>query len=63
MAHYHLYYLRKNKLVGSDHIEAADDNEAVRIAQRKGSGQVVEIWDGHKRVRVTAPMNAASVSQ
>ena len=33
MAHYHLYFLRDSELVGSEHIEAEDDQEAVRIAR------------------------------
>jgi hypothetical protein len=55
MARYHLYFLRDNKLVGSDQIEAADDREAARIARDRGDGQVVEVWNGHRRVRTVAP--------
>jgi hypothetical protein len=55
MADYHLYFLRDSKLVGSDHIEAGSDEEAVRIARRRGSGDAVEVWNARTRVRVVAP--------
>ena len=55
MARYHLYFLRDNKLVGDDSIEAADDNHAIRIAKEQGKGQAVEVWNAHSRIRVVAP--------
>ena len=55
VARYHLYFLRQGMLVGSDHIEAADDGEAARIAREQGGGQTVEVWNDHRRVRVIAP--------
>jgi len=58
MAGYHLYYLRNGELIGSDSIEAADDNEAARIAKACGKGQAVEVWNAHGRVRVVAPARA-----
>lgn len=58
MAHYHLYYLRDNKLIGGDNIEATDDEEAVRLAKERGEGQAVEIWNAHTRIRVVAPAKA-----
>jgi hypothetical protein len=61
MANYHLYYIRQNMLVGSDDIEAADDNDAARIAGELGSGEVVEVWNAHQRVRVVTA-KAISVS-
>jgi len=62
MAKYHLYYLRDNLLLGSDDIEASDDQEAARVAREQGRGQIVEIWNAHKRVNVVAPANAARMS-
>ncbi|MEA3012941.1 MAG: hypothetical protein QOD42_1486 [Sphingomonadales bacterium] len=55
MASYHLYYLRDNRLIASDSIDAADDNAAARIARQRGDGQVVEVWNAHGRVRILAP--------
>ncbi|MEA3012130.1 MAG: hypothetical protein QOD42_675 [Sphingomonadales bacterium] len=58
MAHYHLYYLRDNKLIGGADIEATNDDEAVRLAKERGEGQAIEIWSAHARVRVVAPAKA-----
>jgi hypothetical protein len=59
MARYHLYYLRQGMLVGSGNIEAADDAEAARIAREQGGGQVVEVWNDHRRVRIVSPAEHA----
>ena len=58
MASYHLYYLRDNQVIGAERIEAADDNQAVQIAKRRGDGQAVEIWNAHRRIRIVAPARA-----
>jgi len=55
MARYHLYYLRHGMLVGSGDIEAADENEAARIAGIADRSQTVEIWDDRQRVRIVTP--------
>lgn len=52
MAIYHLYYLRGGQLVGSEDVEAASDNEAARIAEDKGRGDIVEVWNTESRVRI-----------
>ena len=52
MATYHLYYLRAGQLVGSEDVEAASDNEAARIAEDKGRGDIVEVWNTESRVRI-----------
>jgi hypothetical protein len=52
MATYHLYYLKAGQLVGSEDVEAADDNEAARIAEDKGRGDIVEVWNTESRVRI-----------
>jgi hypothetical protein len=59
VASYHLYYLRDNRLIGAENIEAADDTQAVHIAKRRGDGQAVEIWNGHRRIRIVAPARAS----
>jgi hypothetical protein len=60
MATYRLYYLRDNRLLGSEVIDAPTDKLAARIARQKGTGQVVEVWDSEKRVRVVAPAQAVA---
>jgi hypothetical protein len=55
MATYHLYYLSGGQLIGSDDIEAGDDREATRIAQARGRGDLVEIWNAAERVRICRP--------
>jgi hypothetical protein len=52
MATYHLYYLHGGQLVGSEDIEAASDNEAARIAEDQGRGELVEVWNSESRVRI-----------
>jgi hypothetical protein len=52
MATYHLYYLRGGQLVGSEDIEAATDNDAARIAEDQGRGDIVEVWSSESRVRI-----------
>ena len=63
MARYHLYHIRDNQVVGTDNIDAADDNDAVRIAREQGEGQAVEIWNAHRRIRIVAPARAAPAPQ
>jgi hypothetical protein len=60
MADYHLYFLRDNALVGSEHIQAESDDDAVRIARQRGSGDIVEVWNAQARVRVIAPARSRS---
>lgn len=55
MAEYHLYFLRQGMLVGSTNIEADDDSDAARIAREQGDGQLVEVWNDHRRVRIVVP--------
>jgi hypothetical protein len=52
MATYHLYYLRAGQLIGSEDIEAASDNEAARLAEDVGRGDIVEVWNTESRVRI-----------
>ena len=60
MARYKLYNLDGHRLIGIGEIEAEADEEAVRIAKRDGTGDHIEIWEGHRKVRVVAPSSAAS---
>ena len=52
MADYHLYFLKGGQLLGCENIEAGDDKEAARIAEDKGRGDIVEVWNAHSRVRI-----------
>jgi hypothetical protein len=58
MARYHLYSISGAMLIGSQTIEADGDNEAARIAERTGRGELVEIWDATSRVRIVRPGGA-----
>jgi hypothetical protein len=44
--------LRAGQLVGSEDIEAADDGEAARLAEDQGRGDIVEVWNSERRVRI-----------
>jgi hypothetical protein len=63
MVDYHLYFLRDNKLLGAEHIEAENDDEAARIATQRGTGDIVEVWNAQKRVRVIAPAKSGHVAR
>lgn len=58
MASYHLYYLRNGMVIGSDDIAAAGDDEAARIAEAQGRGDLVEIWNASTRIRILKPAAA-----
>ena len=60
MAHYHLYFLRDSQVIGSDSIEAEDDEEAIHLAKSHGEGHAVEVWNAHSRIRVVAPAQPAA---
>ena len=55
MAKYHLYFLKDNRLLGNESIDADDDSDAVRIARNRGEGQTVEVWNGSARVQIVTP--------
>jgi hypothetical protein len=63
MATYHLYHLRAGQLIGSEDIEAGNDREAARIAEARGRGDLVEIWNGAERVRIVRPGGALLAGQ
>ena len=58
MANYHLYYLKNGMLIGSDDIAADSDDEAARIAEAQGRGDLVEIWNASTRIRIVRPASA-----
>ena len=58
MTRYRLYNLDGHRLIRIGEIEAEADEEAVRIAKREGTGDHIEIWEGHRKVRVVAPSGA-----
>ena len=63
MPTYHLYYLSKGAIVGSDSIEADDDSEAARLARAMNEGDAVELWNDCRRLGVLrAAPSLASLS-
>lgn len=58
MAIYHLYFLARGQLIGTEDVEAASDNAAARIAEEKGRGDIVEVWNAENRVRIVRPGGA-----
>jgi hypothetical protein len=59
MTRYTIYDLDGFRLVETDRIEAANDEEAVRLAKAHGTGDHLEIWQGSRKVRVVAPSKVA----
>lgn len=53
MGYYRLYLLAEpgGKFVGFEEIEAADDVEAVRLAEAHQGAQALELWCGKRKVR------------
>ena len=53
MAYYRLYRLAEpgGKFVGFEEIEAADDVEAVRRAEKHCGPQALELWCGKRKVK------------
>jgi hypothetical protein len=60
MAKYQLYFLKDNRLLGNESVDAGDDMEAVRIALNRGEGQTIEVWNGNSRIDVVAPTFATA---
>ena len=54
MPQYHLYFISQGRLVDADDVEAPDDGEALRLAQQRRDGDVVEVWDDDSHFRVLA---------
>lgn len=53
MAYYRLYLLSGpgGRFVGFEEIDAADDLEAVRVAERHAGEQPLELWCGKRKVK------------
>ena len=53
MAYYRLYLLSESegRFVGFEEIEAADDAEAVRVAERHAGAHPLELWCGKRKIR------------
>jgi hypothetical protein len=51
MAYYRLYLVDGGRFVGIEEIEAADDIEALRLAEQRNESQAVELWCGKRKVR------------
>ena len=63
VVYYRLYLLSGpgGRFVGFEEIEAADDLEAVRMAQSFAGPQPLELWCGKRRVK-TFPADPASAA-
>lgn len=61
MGYYRLYLLDgpKGRFVGFEEFEAADDAEAVRIAEEGPDSRARELWCGKRKVRNFAAKDAA----
>jgi hypothetical protein len=61
VGYYRLYLLAEpgGKFVGFEEIEAEDDVEAVRVAERHIGAQALELWCGKRKVRTFAPQQAS----
>ena len=53
MTYYRLYLLASpnGRFIGFEEIEAADDVEAVRIAQEHAGRHALELWCGPRRIK------------
>jgi len=62
VAYYRLYLLShpEGRFVGFEEIEASDDVEAVRIAERHVGRQPLELWCGKRKVKSFPPKEAAA---
>lgn len=58
MVYYRLYLLAEpnGKFVGFEEIEAADDIEAISVAEAHVGPQALELWCGKRKVRSFPPV-------
>lgn len=61
MAYYRLYLLSNpdGRFVGFEEIDAADDVEAVRLAENHSGPQPLELWCGKRKVKSFAAKDPA----
>ena len=60
LAYYRLYLMSSpdGRFIGFEEIEAEDDVEAVRLAERHLGPQPLELWCGKRKVRAFAARDA-----
>ena len=60
LSYYRLYMLERTdgRFIGFEEYDAADDVEAVRLAERFCGSHPLELWCGKRRVRSFAPQKA-----
>jgi hypothetical protein len=51
MSYYRLYLIENGRFVGFEEIDAADDDQALRIAEQRNGTHAVELWCGKRMVR------------
>jgi hypothetical protein len=54
MAYYRLYLVQSGRFVGFEEIDAVDDIEALRKAERRNLTHAVELWCGKRKVKSLA---------
>jgi hypothetical protein len=54
MGYYRLYLIENGRFVGFEEIEAADDADALRIAEQRNGTHAVELWCGKRMVNSLA---------
>jgi hypothetical protein len=59
MAYYRLYLVQSGRFIGFEEIEAVDDIEALRAAERRNDTHAVELWCGKRKVKSLAAQAAA----
>jgi hypothetical protein len=63
MAYYRLYLLSApdGHFIGFEELEAADDVEAIRLAERHLGPQPLELWCGKRKIRTFAAQETGTV--
>ena len=54
MAYYRLYLVQSGRFVGFEEIDALDDIEALRAAERRNLTYAAELWCGKRKVKSLA---------
>ena len=65
MRTYYLYHLHPNgRIAARDDVEAADDDQAIGLAERSGHGGAKELWLGARLVKAfpARPASAGRLS-
>ena len=58
MRSYRILSLNGSKLIGTDLMNARDDGHAIALAKVHGRGELVEVWEGQRRVAAVSPLSS-----